>query len=275
MSKKVKNEVFYREATDYLVNELTRHKLTVIDLCYRDTHFIRYHGTDSIVTFKIDEIPDFLFGIWWNTNFSQELNEELYGYLFARYNVSLDELSPLHASLKDDLIFTFDADHKVKSVIWDLSFIDEMRNNHALAWYCDSHHRDIRDDTIKISSVEKKYQEFLESEKQSIELRNKYDQQYLKTYYATLKKRFKEFWIIQHEEDVYPRYEAVTLSEYVTEDVLEAISDDDLGKLTRVRTKLEADAQKRGIFWSCPISIYIFPIKNKSWLKKKTLWSPQ
>ena len=273
MITKLNNADFYKKATEYLIVKLTELDLTVKNLKYHDTYFISYRGPNTIVQFQINEIPNFVFGIWWNTTFDHTQVGPLYGYLFAKQTPNLNEFSPLHAVFKEDLLITFSKVGQVTAMTGDLSFITTMKKFPEWAWYCDHYAHDPHNLEISQATAKKKYNDYLASIQKTNEFKQKYDSEYMNQFYTILKHYFNPVWIVENGETIYPQYEAITLSTKSRDPLIDILSDGDQEKLITLRSKIETLAQKQHIYWACPIATTITYIKNKSWLNKKKLWN--
>lgn len=94
---------FYDKITDLTFNYLNG-IYTIENLEYHDSYFLFGMGTHSILNFKIKEIPDFTFGIWYypqTNNNGEPLNNGVITIsFFTQYTDNIDKFKPSHSSLR-------------------------------------------------------------------------------------------------------------------------------------------------------------------------------
>ena len=144
---------YYKAATENLVAYLDTLGYHVKDLEYSDGYFIFGKGTNSVVSFHIEETPDWRYGIWWEVGgidyshprkSKKELLEKIekrQGYItgqfFCQYEPEIDKFKPSRSYFVDTMTITiFEAPdewtfHKEKEII---NFI---HNEPYLAWMRD------------------------------------------------------------------------------------------------------------------------------------------
>ena len=179
MQKKADAEGFsqlYKEATDHIFTTLSnqnmmaeaygndekKYTFTPIDIDYGDGYFIFSSGTNSIITFRIKELPGWLFGIWWEKleNPYQDyvrrgskvkkvtyLRDQVEGQFFCQWEDEIDKFRPSRSVLckkyryQQNWSKDFNGNDRPDAYDWMLEDVVEMliwmRDEPDLAYYRD------------------------------------------------------------------------------------------------------------------------------------------
>jgi len=88
---------FLDEVSEYC-NEYGHFNINIVDLVYEDGYFICGMGKNSVVKFRVKEVPGFLFGIWWDhdegVKYDKTKDGKISGKLFAQYEDDIDKFKP-------------------------------------------------------------------------------------------------------------------------------------------------------------------------------------
>ena len=122
------NPQIYKECMKYFKyqiehNDFYVHKkkktvqMHLTDIKYTDGYFIFGTGDNSIVSFKIKEIPGWLFGIWWN---DIEKDRPVKGEWFAQYEANIDKFKPSASSFRHTIQIDLSAPAKYTGLEGDV-----------------------------------------------------------------------------------------------------------------------------------------------------------
>lgn len=135
---KVCTELFFR-----MVNEEYALKDSPVHfngIQFLDGYFIFGFGTNSVIHFRIDECPGWLFGIWWTIpDESNQKQKYISGELFAQYEENIDKFKPSYSSLCSTITSIPDGDRQSCSCYAAAKMISFIRDEPYLAFcrdYC-------------------------------------------------------------------------------------------------------------------------------------------
>lgn len=98
------SEAFFRELKEEFRGWLDG-DVTIKDVEYFDGYFIFSFGTNSVVHFRIEECPGWLFGVWWG---EPDKDGNVPGEFFAQYEETIDKFKPSASEIYEDFCVLFD-----------------------------------------------------------------------------------------------------------------------------------------------------------------------
>ena len=111
------------------------------DIQFLDGHFIFGSGTNTVVHFRIDECPGWLFGIWWTIPDGSNSNQKyISGEFFAQYEETVDKFKPSRSAICSTITLIPDGDCQNYSCYTAAKMISFIRDEPYLAFcrdYCD------------------------------------------------------------------------------------------------------------------------------------------
>lgn len=98
--------------------KLKETKIHVTDVKYLDGYFIFGMGDNSVVHFKIKELPGWLFGVWWDP--IDKKSKSITGHWFTQYEKDIDKFKPAASEIKADFSINPNATKEQYSVPWEI-----------------------------------------------------------------------------------------------------------------------------------------------------------
>lgn len=183
----------FKKATKVLFKRIKKElgcELHFKDVSYGNGYFIFAHGTNSVVSFHIEEIPEWLGGIWWRPLETKDSTEENPKYrtdaigcsLFFQYEAEIDKFKP-SASMFGGSEFEFHfkegyGDSNFYDSVWDLKFIKEEP---YLAYYKEMFYTDFNHEYVSRAKAKAFYIKEHELRKKQAEVKKQNEETMLET----------------------------------------------------------------------------------------------
>lgn len=178
------------------------------DLCFQDGYYMNAHGSNSIVSFHIDECPGWLFGIWWDFPDVNDKRNCIDGTFFAQYEECINKFKPSESSMRCSISAFFN-----EKIFIDLykatKIICFIKNEPYLAFcrhYCgwnynlDYHTR---------SEARRKYESYRSWKDRETKYTKEFDDKIVDFVKARVLPNFKDAELEDYGENYSPRYEVV------------------------------------------------------------------
>lgn len=273
MEKKMINEnsKLFKKATEKLfelINLKNKNKdfpeITFEEIKYLSGYFIWEFGKNSVVHFKIKEIPDWLFGIWWD----KPKGDILKGTLFTQYIDTIDKFKPSYSEINSSICFNKNNYDEgcLENVV---NLLKYMREEPMLAFCKDYLGWDYNLEYHTREEAEKKFIEYKEYELESQRHEKYLTDRIMKKIKEICDKSFEsnDYLIKDLGENWSPRYEIVInktkykkfdeyeighyhLSEILSENLYK-LYEDELEKCREINKK---EIEEKNISWFNPLS---------------------
>ena len=264
------NKDIFKEAFELFKRELAKDKYTVKDEEYHDGYFIFGTGTNSIVHFHIKQAPEFLFGIWWDTDYKKG-DDYLKGSLYSQYENNIDKFKPSASMFCEDVMVNVADPVSDSAVIYPRRIIEFIVKEPALSWYKDNFYADFNEEYVSREEAEATYKQFKKHKKLEEKLVPELNKQYLDAVIKEINKEFTRYAIIDEGDYTWPRYSLLTYDKKSKPGHYEmfAKESDSYEKLNKLKQKLISKAKESDIFWDAPIDLIVMITTEKKY--KKTL----
>ena len=187
----------YKEAADYILNNLytdrdekKRVKLTPKDVDYGDGYFIFATGDNSVITFRVEEIPGFLFGMWLGTRETPGEKKQVCGIevqFFSQFEDAINKFKPSRSNLLVKIDFQFKYDdmgvyskeidyEDIEYDMWDVyKLLGFMYKYPAYAFVRDYEGVDFNTTVMDIRTAKRKFEKYKNGRKQLRALQKEYE----------------------------------------------------------------------------------------------------
>lgn len=216
----------YIEATNALFHHLQslpksleEKEFTTKDVMFGNGYFIFEFGDYSVVHFHVNELPGWLFGIWWepstketklhcNHYFKKEfIKGSCVGTVFAQYEDEIDKFKPSRSIFCEKFTYSQNDDEWCAYQVYEM--MKFMRDEPYLAYYMDMHECNLNREYV----TRERAKEYYDKETSWRAEEKKCSQEFIEESYNRLYKLFKRWverdvaYIEDHGENFSPRLE--------------------------------------------------------------------
>lgn len=165
-------DTYFKTYKKNLKKLLKKEGFSVLELKKKEKHYMT-NENPGVYEFKISEIPEFLFGIW----FSADSQYHSRVRVFAQHIDNIDKFKPdaSFLGLEDSQLISSSAEPGI-SVI---NFIKYVYKHKELAWYVDNHYIDLRTEYVEASIAKQAYKKWVLNNKAFAKLKEKADREIL------------------------------------------------------------------------------------------------
>ncbi len=223
-------ERFFKGLNEHLQHDYNT-SFTPVDVEYGDGYFIFGHGTNSVVSFHIEENKDWLFGIWWSPvkKFESENEYEtdrVRCEFFAQFEPEIDKFKPSASTFVSEFQFYVEDD---KTMNWTAYYhatntVLLIIKEPILAWYREIHYVDFNVEYVERQTAIDAYVDYWYKRRNREKMKAKNDRNMLAVTYYIFKPMVDsgDAYMIDRGENVSPRYELVIKNKWNTgEDPIE------------------------------------------------------
>ena len=212
---------YYKEATDkffevvkdteahcgeYYVKKYNLPEVHFKDINYGDSYFIFSHGSNSIIQFRVEECPGWLFGIWWSdprddsenddsedddNKKEKELPNYVHGQLFAQYEDNIDKFKPSRSEYCEDIDYYLEDKDFGYGITKAKEMIGYIHKYPALAFYKDYNSADYNYEYIDLQRAERAFAKYKRKKIEKDQKREEFKKEILDFY----KKEIEEMGI--------------------------------------------------------------------------------
>lgn len=251
------------------VKDLADLDLHIKDVEYGDGYFIFGRGTNSTVTFRIEETPGWLYGLWWSS-IEKDSKVILEANLFTQYEDEIDKFKPSASMVSSDISIVLNSDTTPNSIfVWnfarDIVFIHKEP---YLAFYREIHYSNFNKEYISREEAKEYYDKHMKHKQLEAEIKEQNDKEMLEVVNYIFDPLIKQGLcaIRDFGENWSPRYHVAVGSQDIGEESVSSCMFDEFDYLDVEEdkklydTKL-AECEKRAddlnIYWSNPISRFV------------------
>lgn len=190
-------------------------KVKFKDVKYLDGYFIFGTGTNSVVHFRLEETPGWLYGIWWSIpkkyyNKKEKkmlLPEYVEGHFFAQYEKNIGKFKPSASTIQCEFSIVPNDNHcSLYNVARNIEFI--MKEPY-LAFCRDNCFKDYNYEYLSRSEARRIYKRWHKKEYNYNKWNKILDDRFIAFVKRLYRKEFEsnDFCITDNGEDCYPRYD--------------------------------------------------------------------
>lgn len=206
-----KNETIFPEDMEWHIK----------DLYFGDGYFIFGRGDNSVISFRIEEIPGWLFGIWWHpiqdkAKSTEEhpvfLTDVISCEFFAQYEEDIDKFKPSYSIFGYN--FRYDL-NSIESNGYDFSRISDiltfLQKEPMLAWYRNMYSTDFNTEHVTREEATKAFQNYQNQKELEKRIVAENDQKMIDTVKYIFKPFFDEnvAFILDQGTNCSPRFELI------------------------------------------------------------------
>ena len=252
---KNKNANYYKRAFEAIASDLEKEAYECENVVYLSTYFIFDRGTNSIIHFNIKEIPGFKFGIWWNTEFDNQNDKDLKGYLFCQYEDNIDKFKPSASEICEEITVCFDNGLNNPIASLNIYFFKFIKENPELAWYRDNFWTNLNYEYVDKNEALKEFEKYKKHKLLEKKLIPELDAKYLKMMKDYADRLIEEYEIIDRGDNWSPRYELLTWDEKTRPGVYTFINEskEEHQQYQQMIGRLTNRAMKNDILWLWPM----------------------
>lgn len=138
--------------------ELEDQPVTITDIEYRDGYFIFGMGTNSVVHFRIEECPGWLFAVWWDVPDKKDPKDRITGTFFCQFEATIDKFKPSRSEITAKVTVAFPEGANQYCECWEVSkAIRFIRDEPYLAFCRDYNGWDYNEEYHTREEAEAKY----------------------------------------------------------------------------------------------------------------------
>lgn len=255
----------------------TKKKLTIQDVSYGDGYFIFGMGTNSVVHFRIKQIPGWLFAIWWDIPDKDKLKKSkkedpkdwqlgkdyITGTWFTQYEANIDKFKPSRSEICEE--FKIGLNPKdIDELSGDLNIVGNLvfMNKHPELAFCrDWCSWNLNQDYHTDEEAKVEFQKWKKETKLHDNFEKYATKKMIEYYQKEIVSNFKGAYIHDNKDIISPRYEIyVPIEDNM--DIFEGIDVkpgvyhfssffDEAGmkEIESFKQKLEDEAKKKGTYW--------------------------
>ena len=214
---------YYKEATESLVAYLDKVGYHVKDLQFSDSYFIFGKGTNSVVSFHIDETPNWLYGIWWKVAgidndhprkgkklvLEKIKNKELdiNGEFFCQYEPEIDKFKPSRSEFVEELIISVFEESNDWSYNYVEKVIDFIYKQPYLAWMHDFEGIDFNREYHTSEEAKEEYDKYFNKKVTRVKRRDELQLEWLKFLRKIFANQLDNVRVMDNGENWSPRFD--------------------------------------------------------------------
>jgi len=260
-------ERFFRVVAS-MYAELHNKEIHFSDIEYLDGYYIFGHGTNTIVHFHVDEIPGWLFAIWWG---EPKKGDSIYdqrkfvkGTFFTQYEATLNKFKPSRSAIKVEIEQVIEGDQEELDDWFGgtccglCDTIKFMIDEPYLAFCRDYYCYDYNIKAVSRREAKKMFNKWKKHQALEDRWQEKYDAACVKFIKENVLPLFNGGVIVDHEDVIEPRYDVrIPISQ--NEDLFQEIGfyefdDLDMEDVTRQFNKMDSKFQKKAEKAGCYLS---------------------